>query len=207
MSHRPYCLARRLLCYRSGRHSHRSPRFTPSLCLSLSSLALVGCIVQMPKYPSTWSPARNDAECINVTGRFRNIGRSDDNPRSQPMLLTSLLFRDSVGLESASTIELRLVGDSITAIAALPDGSTRISLLGAKGTCTATERRFTAPSNGGAVNRDGVLGITRSFLTLMRTTNRSLVVMQSEGGAGIMLIIPVAGYTRKWSIFEQNDTP
>jgi hypothetical protein len=48
---------------------------------------------------------------------------------------------------------------------------------------------------------------SRGSLALMRTADGSLVVRESEGGAGIMLIIPVAGYTRKWNIFAPRFSP
>jgi hypothetical protein len=120
------------------------------------------------------------------------------------MLLTSILFSAGGNLESASTIELTPAGDSIMAIAELPDGSRISSLLKAKGRCTATERQFIAPNDGGGVNRDGALGFSRSSIRLMRTADGSLVVEQATFGAGIMLIVPVAGYARNWSIFEQS---
>jgi hypothetical protein len=185
---------------------HVTHRFAESLKVVLPPLMLGGCIVHMPQYPSNWSPVRDagNSECVDLTGRFENVGRSDDE--HVPIYLMSWLFPTGSGAELASSIELQSAGTSITAIASLQDGSTRSALLKQRGKCTATERHFADPNEAGGMNREGVVGYAHSSLTLMRAENGSLVVTETSSGAAMVLLIPVAGHTRTWAIFEQSQS-
>ena len=182
---------------------------TRGLATTITVLLLSGCIVHTPKYPISWSPLTpaDGMECVDVTGRFANDGRSEGEGGLHPIKLSSLLLPAGAHMESASALQLTPAGSSVIVLATLSDGSTRGFSIELKGRCTPTELVFVDPQDAGGVNREGVLGFSHRSLAFARAADGSLVVRESEGAVGMLLLVPTAGYVRTWSIFQSYGPP
>jgi hypothetical protein len=176
-----------------------------ALRIGLLTSALTGCILHLPKYPPDWSPLHsvNAGTCADLAGSFENVGQLADQTRK--IHLTQILFPKNKDVSTAAqTVEIESSGDALAAIAILPDGTTRRSVLEDTGKCSPRERYIKDPNSSGGVSNEGIVGVIHSSLEIFRAEDGSLVVRTTERDLVVAFFIPVGTDVKYWMRFAQK---
>jgi hypothetical protein len=166
------------------------------------AFALSGCFIHVRNYPREWSPVHAvvTGSCVEVTGAFQNLGQPAEQQRGVAHL-AQLLFPRDKDLDAALTVHIESSGAALAAVAMLPDGSARRTLLREAAPCSRRQRYIKDPNNPGIVNSDGIVGVEHTSVELFRAEDGSLVVRTTERDLVIALLIPVATDVKYWIRF------
>ena len=179
----------------------------------IAALLLTGC-VEVEKYPDEWGPlniAGHADACPKIGGVYKNTGEMPDGKRvwlahmlSDATEAHSNLPRERryqywMDLYGATHVQLLLEDRTTLTIAAVGEGMRRQwSVSNAQFRCKAGAIVI---DQSGMKGEDVVITFQSGALSLYRTSD-GLVVNSSGGGAGLLLFLPVVGYSSGWARFS-----
>jgi hypothetical protein len=191
------------------------------LCVIPCLLSIVGCITTTP-YPNDWSQRATNTTvlCPDLTGSYENSGlRAEGSADKDVAMLTTILFPDpeqGLGwqlLNSAEELAISHVtiedrGDNGLLVKAwVGDELFMESLLTAQQLSCVEGRRIYHDTYWGLDGLwPGLPLVTRNSAdsTISLAVNGSLVIQKQVSGAGVFIVIPIAGKSQNWYRFNQT---
>lgn len=179
----------------------------------VAALLLIGC-VQIEKYPDEWGALNAGTQteiCPKISGVYGNVGEKPDGKRAWlGHMLSGATEADSKvarearyqywkDLSAATRVQLLLKDGPTLAIAVVGEG---------------IHREWSVPNTqfecrtgaiiihqGGVKGGDNAIAVGSGSLSLYRTGDR-LILNSSGGGVGVLLFVPVVGYSSGWARFS-----
>lgn len=184
-----------------------------SILLLICCFTFQGCAFHQA-YPDRWASieGEHNRECPDLKGFFINKGEFAETApgyEKYPPYLYPILFKN-VG---EKTNDIDTIGfyqrDQNLVISAYEKGEVieqrTIEYDRNKQSCRKGMLKIKVPKPEGGINREGVLGYSWEGLGLTINKEGSLIVRSSEGGIGIMLMIPVIGVSSGYARFQSTN--
>jgi len=193
--------------------------FGKTIAILVMGLACIGCI-HAQRHPKTWDPPvfeMGSSPCPALNGIYENMGV---DPKGGAVNLARLLnysirhdpagarernrFYDELG--NVSSVKLELSGDGVLLVrVGLGAGEKDWSFSQAKGQLLCKGGILSIQQRGDGIG-DNVVAYESATLDLFRVNN-DLIVHKHGGSAGVMLLVPMAGYESTWGrfAFKQAD--
>ncbi|CAG4884131.1 conserved protein of unknown function [Georgfuchsia toluolica] len=177
------------------------------------AIAMCGCI-SVDKYPDKWGAAvagtRSDI-CPKLSGVYENIGETADGQRAWlASRLSGITGRDKElqlqmryqfwkDLSAAKVVQIHVADNQTLAI--------KVTGEGIEHEWTVPKTRVECKTNAITIHGDAVISgdnavaVGTDSMDLYRSGNQ-LILNQSGGGVGVLLLVPVVGYSNHWSRFS-----
>lgn len=176
----------------------------PFVYLPILAMCFLSACVYIEKYPQSWAQIKPDPQpqaCPSITGAYVNKGQTKNGNQ---VFLASLLRPDkefSQYFNIAETVELTLANNDSLAVKIIgKDFYGLWSFERSKGQFKCSHGTLIIPQNGD-MSGANVEMFGLGALDLYRVENQ-LIVNSHGGTAGIVLLIPVAGYGSDWARFQ-----
>ncbi len=176
--------------------------------LALASLTFAGC-THIETYPQTWDPITvgQDRVCGNPTGKYWDIGEKPNgdqislaaylNPRSKDLLTPPLSFQPA-------HVELSLLDEKLFTVVASDDKGNRTewSFSRDKGEFDCGNGFLSLKRGEAVADKFPIIaGVGYVHINIYRLRDY-LVINDSVGNVGIVLVVPVVQYLDRWSRFR-----
>ncbi len=208
-------------CYDKFPNSRLSPErgTMRNTLITLVMLSVICSCVHFQRHPDSWNPNQQDANqsgCPQISGLYENIGK---DPKGNRVVLANILnyninhdptkHREWEStwkeLGEAQSVELTLSGDDILTVTATGEGASKTwSFERSKGQFKCEKGMLMLHQRGNG-SGDNMVAYESSTIDLIHVNN-ALVVHRHGGSAGVMLLIPAAGYDSTWARFPMKPT-